>query len=160
MNLIMFKIVIQSLNTVWSLKNRAQLSMLPVYEKCFGFGEFKDESTMQEEIKDDTKIIIHTLFRKEFYSTESLKPIDIKMLEDISWIFTLEENRWNDSQRRVYKLLNPEYEIENLKLPSIYKCRNCFIFTDSPKEDNSICRFELQHSAISREKHCWVLSSD
>ena len=160
MDLIMFKIVIQSLNTVWSLKNRAQLSMLPVYEKSFGFGEFKDESTMQEEIKDDTKIIIHTLFRKEFYSTESLKPIDIIMLEDISWIFTLEENRWNDSQRRVYKLLNPEYEIENLKLASIYKCRNCFIFTDSPKEDNSICRVELQHSTISREKHCWVLSSD
>ncbi len=160
MNLIMFKIVIQSLNTVWSLKNRAQLSMLPVYEKCFGFGEFKDESTMQEEIKDDTKIIIHTLFRKEFYSTESLKPIDIKMLDDISWIFTLEENRWNDSQRRVYKLLNPEYEIENSERRPFYQCKNCGGYSTITLTTSN-CKFRDKNGDLQlTDSHCWILSSD
>ena len=102
----MFYIEIKSLNTIWKLKNRAQLSKLPIYEKCFGFCGFTNESTMKEETNEDgTKTIIHTLFKEEFYSTESLKPIDIEVLHDISWIFILEENRWNDSQRRVYNLL-------------------------------------------------------
>ena len=158
----MYYIVIQSLNTRWKL-NRAQLSKFPIYEKCFGFGEYRNESTMKEETNEDgTKTIIHTLFKEEFYSTESLKPEDIRVLQDaVSWIFILEENKWNDSQRRVYNLLNPEYEIENPK--PLYKCKNCEIYANSPNEIEGKCSYyrhvvgtcETKYKTL--DSHCWRL---
>ena len=112
MNITLYRVIIESLNAMWDI-NREQLKKLPIYEKCFGFSGFRNESTMKESTNEDgIKTIIHTLERKEFSYAENLKPIDLKYLEDITWIFNLEEDKWNMSQRRVYNALNPEYEIE------------------------------------------------
>jgi len=139
MDIILYRIIIQSLNTIWEL-NKEQLKKLLIYEKCFGLGDFRNESTMEEETNEyGTKTITHTLKREEFFYADTLKPGDLEKLKDISWIFTLEEKRWNASQRRVYNTLNPEYEIETSSVE--YICANCKIITKYPDETTTECKF-------------------
>ena len=171
-----YSIVIESLNTKWDI-NREQLKKLPIYEKCFGFGCFKDESTKKEYIDEDgIKTITHTLIREEFSYAETLKPIDLKYLKNINWIFNLAEDKWNVSQRRVYNTLNPAYEIETSS--KIFVCSNCKIETQEPDEINTKCEFHPNYIVNGNsvlymccgsympcepckklDKHCWVIKN-
>ena len=139
MNITFYSIVFKSLNTKWEI-NREQLKKLPIQEKCFGFDGFKNDSTMKEYIDEDgIKTITHTLIREEFSYAQTLKPMDLKYLKNITWIFNLAEDKWNVSQRRVYKSLNPGYEIETSS--KIFVCSNCRIETHEPDEIKTKCDF-------------------
>lgn len=174
MNITLYFVFIESLNTKWEI-NREQLKKLPIYEKCFGFGGFKNESTMKEYIDEDgIKTITHTIMREEFSYAETLKPIDLKYLKNINWIFNLAEDKWNEHQRRVYNALNPEYEIETSS--KIFVCSNCRIETHEPDEIKTKCEFHPNYivngnsvsymccgsyipgkPCKSLEKHCWKI---
>lgn len=176
MNITFYSVVFESLNTKWEI-NREQLKKLPIYEICFGFSRFKDDSTKKESIDEyGVKTITHTLIREEFSYAETLKPIDLKYLKNINWIFNLAEDKWNVSQRRVYNTLNPEYEIETSS--KIFVCSNCKIETQEPDEINTKCEFHSHYLFNSNsvlypccgsympcepckklDKHCWVIKN-
>ena len=161
---------------MWDI-NREQLKKLPIYEKCFGFSGFRNESTMKESTNEDgIKTIIHTLEREEFSYAETLKPIDLKYIEDITWIFNLEEDKWNVSQKRVYNALNPEYEIETSS--KRFVCSNCRIETQDPDEIKTKCEFHsdfiVRETSVlfvccgsympckpckTLDKHCWKIKN-
>ena len=52
MIIILYRVAIVSLNALWNI-NREQLKKLPIYEKCFGFSSFRNESTMKETTNED-----------------------------------------------------------------------------------------------------------
>jgi len=142
MEKVFYDIHIVSLNADWIGLSMLQLKKLPTISQFFGIGGCRDISNLEESTKDDVLIKNYILTMNNLCFEDVLKPGDIKYVEDISWIFELDERKWNEQQRRVYGELNPEYEIDGiLHIPSLYKCVNCNIQVNKIDDARGRCVF-------------------
>ena len=124
---ITYNLRIVSLNTTWIL-NLSQINRLPLLKNIFKYENFKDDSYLEESKLQIDNFYYHQesiLKKKEYFliienifDEDPLLPPDCyNFLNNINWIFEIQESEWNFAQKSVYKILNPNYA--NLRL--VYK---------------------------------------